>query len=72
MHVELHKGMETHRSKRLAADGSASDDDVRIVILVNAEKALKCRLVAETAREFESATRLVRATDVQKTPGFQG
>jgi hypothetical protein len=46
----------THRSKRLPARGSASEDDVRIVVLVYAEEALKCRFVTDTAGEFESTT----------------
>ena len=49
----------THRSKRLPARGSASENDVRVVVLVHAEEALKCRFVTDAAREFESTTVLV-------------
>jgi hypothetical protein len=49
----------THRSERLPARGSTSEDDVRIVVLVHAEEALQCRFVTDAAREFESAIVLV-------------
>jgi hypothetical protein len=51
----------THRSERLPARGSASEDDVRIVVFVHTEETLQCRLVTDAAREFESAIVLAYA-----------
>jgi hypothetical protein len=39
----------THRRKRLPARGSASENDVGVVILEDAEKSLKGRLVTKAA-----------------------
>jgi hypothetical protein len=49
----------THRSERLPARGSTSENDVRVVVLIHAEKTLKCRFVTDAAGEFESTTVLV-------------
>jgi hypothetical protein len=50
----------THRSKRLPARGSASENDVGVVILENAEKSLESRLVTEAAGKFKTAIMSVR------------
>jgi hypothetical protein len=39
----------THRRKRFPARGSASENDVGVVILEDAEKSLKGRLVTKAA-----------------------
>jgi hypothetical protein len=46
--------MGTYWSKRFPADGGAAENDVRVVILENAEKALKCRLVTNAAGQLET------------------
>jgi hypothetical protein len=53
--VAQHTG--THRSKRLPARGKAPENYVRVIILENAEKALKCRFVTKPAGELEAALR---------------
>lgn len=49
----------THRSERLPARGGASENDIGIVILVYTEETLKRRFISKTARQLESAVRLV-------------
>lgn len=44
----------TYRCKRLSARGCASENDVRVVVLVNAEKSLKRRFVTKTAGQLKS------------------
>jgi hypothetical protein len=60
----------THRSERLPARGSASEDDVRIVVFVHTEETLQCRLLTDAAREFESA--IVLADALSHPPDLQG
>lgn len=61
MHECTKKGWATHWGKRVAARGSAPEYDVGIIILVNAEEALQCRFVPETARELEATCGLAAA-----------
>jgi hypothetical protein len=49
----------THRSEGLSARGSASENDIGIVVLVHAEEALQCRFVANPTGEFESVAALL-------------
>ena len=56
--VAQHTG--THRSKRLPARGCTSENDIWVVILENAEKSLKRRLVTETTGKPESKIMSVR------------
>jgi hypothetical protein len=51
--LTLHKIDETYRRERLSADGSTSENDIRIVVLVNAEETSKGRLVSETTGKFQ-------------------
>jgi hypothetical protein len=53
--------MGTHWGKGIPACSCASKNDVGVVILVNAEKALKCRFVSKTARELETSITLASA-----------
>lgn len=43
----------TYRCKRLSACGGASEYDVRIVVLVYAEKTLKCWFVTKSAGKLK-------------------
>ena len=44
------RGTGTHRSERLSARRCAAENDIWIVILVNTEKTLERRFIAEAAR----------------------
>lgn len=51
--LTLHKIDGTYRRERLSADGSTSENDIRIVVFVDAEETLKGRLVSETTGKFQ-------------------
>jgi hypothetical protein len=54
--------IETYRSKRLPAGGCTSKNNVRVIILENAEKSLECGLVTETTGQLETAIMSVCAS----------
>jgi hypothetical protein len=57
--------MGTHRSEGLSARGSASENDIWIVVLVYAEETLQCRFVANPTGEFESITALLHGHELR-------
>jgi hypothetical protein len=52
----------TDRRERLATCRSIRENDIGVIILVNAEKALQCRFVTDAAGELKAANRSVTAT----------